>query len=163
MMPEQILGTSSTTIDQHRYEMQMLPGTRSWKLMLRITKMLGPGLGKILDTVLSTVRKGKLAGAKLTGVDVMQALMGMELSESFISEVVELMSSGGEAGAGPPLPRSRDRGGPVAQTTRQVREHSRARRPERVGALQGGRRLRLDPGGRPAHCLSDGGPRQAGR
>ncbi len=91
MMPEQILGTSSTTIDQHKYEMQMLPGTRSWKLMLRITKMLGPSLGKMLDTILSTIRKKKLAGAKLTGADVTQALMGMELSESFISEVVEAL------------------------------------------------------------------------
>lgn len=87
MTPEQILGTLSTEIDGHKYEMQMLPGTTSWKLMLKITKMLGPGLGKLLDTILSTLRGKK----QLTGKDVMQALMAMELSQSFISEIVEAL------------------------------------------------------------------------
>ena len=84
---EQLLGASKTDIDGHTYHITMLPGTRSWKLMLRITKILGPSLGKVVDTILQSV-KGKKG---LTGRDVMQSLMSLKLSTNFIGEVVEAL------------------------------------------------------------------------
>lgn len=41
--------TQTKTIDGHTYQVQMLPGTKSWKMMLRLSKMVGPSLGKVID------------------------------------------------------------------------------------------------------------------
>lgn len=88
MTPEEILGTVSTEIDGSKYEMQMLGGHSSWRLLLRITKILGPSLGKIFDLVIQAV---KAKGETLKARDILTMLMGMDLSSSFVNEITEAL------------------------------------------------------------------------
>ncbi len=39
----------SKEIDGATYTVQMLGGTESWKMLLKLSKMLGPSLGKVVD------------------------------------------------------------------------------------------------------------------
>lgn len=69
--------TQTKTIDGHNYQVQMLPGTKSWKMMLRLAKMIGPSLGKVIDG----------AGGDLN------KLMASGISSSFISEAIAMLTS----------------------------------------------------------------------
>lgn len=60
-------------IDGHMYTVQMLGGTESWKMLLKLSKMLGPSLGKIVG-----------------GVKNLDSLMDMEIGGGgFIAEAIE--------------------------------------------------------------------------
>ena len=76
------IGTIETEIDGHHYEMAMLPGSRGWRMYLRILKMLGPSLGKVVDGVIQ-------GGGDLSGRAILQKIMDMEgISKDFVSEAV---------------------------------------------------------------------------
>ena len=62
----------SKDIDGHLYEVTMLGGTESWKMLLKLSKMLGPGIGKISGS------KGSL-----------NALMDSEIGSNFLAEAIE--------------------------------------------------------------------------
>ncbi len=66
----------SKVIDGVTYEVQMLPGTKSWKMLLRLGKMIGPALGKVIDG-----SEGSL-----------QNLMNADLSEVFIGEALTALT-----------------------------------------------------------------------
>ena len=63
-------------IDGCTYTVQMLPGTKSWKMGLRLMKMLGPSLAKALD------------GA---GGDI-QKLLDTKVDSGFLSEAIVMLA-----------------------------------------------------------------------
>jgi len=63
-------------IDGCTYTVQMLPGTKAWKMGLRLAKMLGPSLGKAIDGA-----EGDL-----------QKLMNTQLDSSFLSDAITMLA-----------------------------------------------------------------------
>lgn len=73
-----------TEIGGKKYIMYMLPPTQSFDLMLDFAKMVGPGLGPILDA-LSQSRKGAAPGADI---------MDQELSSDFFTKAAKALFTG---------------------------------------------------------------------
>ena len=75
---------TETTFGDKKYLMYMLPPTRSFDLMLDFAKMVGPGLGPVLDA-LAQSRRGAAPDADI---------MDQELSNDFFTKAAQALFSG---------------------------------------------------------------------
>ena len=73
-----------TTIGEREYVMYMLPPTQSFDLMLDFAKMVGPGLGPVLDA-LAQSRRGAAPDADI---------MDQELTNDFFTKAAQALFSG---------------------------------------------------------------------
>ena len=82
----------SKEIDGHMYSVQMLGGSDGWKMLLKLSKMLGPSLGKIVaggtDNIASLMDKEIGGGAFLA--DAIEAFVN-NVDEPSASVIIEKM------------------------------------------------------------------------
>ncbi|KKN04673.1 hypothetical protein LCGC14_1095060 [marine sediment metagenome] len=83
------------TVDGVNYTFEMLEATRSWKLVLRLAKMLGPSLGHLADALLSG---GEGVSKEVSGKELINRLMAFDFSGDFVGSAIEaLVDHMGEA------------------------------------------------------------------
>jgi hypothetical protein len=72
---ERMRETQTKVIDGHTYQVQMLPGTKTWKLILRLSKMVGPSLGKMIDSTDGNI--GQLLESNIKDVFIGEAITAL--------------------------------------------------------------------------------------
>lgn len=77
------------TVDGVNYTFEMLEATRSWKLVLRLAKMLGPSLGRLADALLSG---GDGDNKEISGRELLNRLMDFDFSGDFVAGAIEALA-----------------------------------------------------------------------